>query len=108
MSGYSWRFIVGMVLLLTNQIVGWGGAALFTYLGRKTGRKIYFAYGTAIYAFSWAMLAAGVFLVGPEGVKLARQLMKSYGLEALVALAAILAGVIVYVRFKKKKTGAGA
>jgi hypothetical protein len=103
MHGYSWGFITGVILLLTNQIVGWGGVALCAYLGKRTARKAFFAYGTGLYACSWVMLIAGVVLAGPEGIMTLKKLLKSRSLEALLTLAVILAGVTLYACFKKKK-----
>jgi hypothetical protein len=102
MFGHSWKFIIGMTLLLTNQVVGWGGVALCAYAVKKTGKKCYYAYGTGIYALSWGMIVLGIVLAGPEGAALARQLLKTHGWQILIAVAIVILGVVFYVRNKKR------
>lgn len=104
MFGYSWKFIIGMLLLLTNQPVGWGGVAVCAYAAKRSGKKCYYAYGTVIYILSWGMVGLGVVLAGPEGVVIAKQIIKRYWWQLLTGGAIIIAGVVFYVRGKKKKT----
>ena len=103
MHGYSTKFIVGMTLLVTNYIVGWGGLIVFSYLGKKTKHKALFVAGTAVYALSWGMLALGVYLVGPEGVAMFKAIMRTYRWPAIAVIAVITAGTAVYFIGKKKQ-----
>ena len=62
------RFIIGVVLLFTNQPLGWGGMLIFNSLAVKYHKAIYSYIGFGIYAISWAILFLGVYLAGSEGV----------------------------------------
>ena len=105
MQGHSLGFIVGVVLLLTNQVVGWAGLIAGSYFARKTKEKKYYLIGKIIYAISWGMVFAGIYLAGPEGVKLVKDLFKAYTYQAigvLAVIAAFAAGYYFYgVRRKK-------
>ena len=54
--------IVGIILILINVPVGWGGALVCGYYGQKTGKKIFYVLSAIVYALSWVMLSLGVFL----------------------------------------------
>lgn len=84
------KFIIGMVLLFTNQIFGWGGIFLFSYLAKKTGKKFYYIIGGAVYAFSWGMLALGVYLAGPEGIRIVRKYIPDWLSIAVLIVVVIL------------------
>jgi hypothetical protein len=103
MHGHSTKFIIGMTLIVTNYIVGWGGLAVFAYLGKKSKSKILYIAGTAVYALSWGMLALGVYLVGPEGVAMSKVILKTYRWPAVAVIAVIAAVTVVYFINKKKK-----
>ncbi|MHB9154158.1 MAG: hypothetical protein ACYC5N_00530 [Endomicrobiales bacterium] len=102
MEGYSLQLILGMVLLLANPPVAWGGVALCAYLAKRTGKKIYYGFGTALYVVSWGMLALGAFLAGSEGVSLVKKVTRTYHLEVMAVDVILLIGVAFYV-FKKRK-----
>lgn len=73
----SLRFTIGMFFLLSNVPIGLTGVALCSYLALRMGdREFWFAVGAAIYGFTWIMLGAGVWLAGPEGIEIARQLQR--------------------------------
>ena len=75
MDKRSLKFWTGIILLTTNQFIGWGGVALCTVLALKTGdKKFWVTTGVVIYAVSWVMLLLGGVLAGPEGVALIKQL----------------------------------
>jgi len=103
MHGYSTKFIIGMTLIVTNYIVGWGGLAVFSYLGKKSKNKMLYIAGTAVYALSWGMLALGVYLVGPEGVAMSKTIIKTYRWPAIAVIAVIATGTVIYLIKKKKK-----
>ncbi|MCF7837136.1 MAG: hypothetical protein K9N49_00740 [Candidatus Marinimicrobia bacterium] len=70
------RFWWGMVLLLTNQPLGWGGLLVCGLLAVRTGRRFYYALGAGIYGFTWLMFGAGVLLAGPAGLAYSRTLLR--------------------------------
>ena len=92
-----------MVLLLTNQVVGWGGLIISAYLGKKTGKKAFYAAGTAVYAISWGMLALGAYLAGPEGIALVKGLFKKYMFGTISAAVIIVVGAAVFHILKRRK-----
>ena len=104
MQSYSLRFISGMVLLLTNNVVGWLGLIGGSYFGKKTGKKIFLAAGTGLYALSWGMLALGVYLAGPQGVELVKKLFKAYKWQAIIAGVIIVSALIVYHFTKRSRS----
>jgi hypothetical protein len=70
---HSLVFWFGVGLLAVNPIIGWGGAALCSYLAIKTKKKkMYAIMGTGIYALSWVLLLLGGWLAGPEGYVLVK------------------------------------
>ncbi len=106
MNDLSWRFIIGILLMVTNQPVGWGGIVYFTYLGKKTGKKIYYGIGTTLYALSWLMLCTGLLMTGPDGIVFARVLTNKYEMQSYI-LSTLLAvcGITIFLwRKRAKKT----
>ena len=63
------EIIIGIILILTNVPVGWGGALLCGYYGKKTGKKFFYVLSGSIYILSWGMLSLGVFLCGKQYAK---------------------------------------
>ena len=102
MHHVSAKFIAGMILLTTNQVIGWVGIGLCAYLAKKTKKKYWIAVGTGVYALSWGMVALGLVLAGKEGLDLSKSLLVKYGMW-LVPIALIIAAVIYYVKKRKKK-----
>jgi len=102
MHDFSVKFTIGMILLATNQAVGWGGIIYFAYLAKKTGKKIYIAAGTVIYIVSWGMLALGMMLAGPEGLALIKKLFAVYRWQSIGAIL-FIAVVAVYFKFLRPK-----
>jgi len=75
MGNHSIAFWFGVGLLAINPIIGWGGAALCSYLAIKTKRKRFYAIlGITVYSVSWALLLIGGWLAGPEGYILVKNL----------------------------------
>lgn len=98
--------LVGILLLFTNQLVGWAGVLLCAHLARKTKKNIFYASGTAIYALSWVMLGVGAILVGPEQINMVRNAMVAHQWATLSIFAVVLTGALWYAIRKKKKTRA--
>ncbi len=95
MDTSSPRFLIGMILLFTNQIFGWGGIIFFSYLAKKTSKKYFYALGTIVYIISLGMLALGAYLVEPAGLKLLRKYIPDWlglAVAAAVALFFVLRG----------------
>ncbi|MFH1238519.1 MAG: hypothetical protein V1653_00230 [bacterium] len=72
MPKHSLKFWIGVVFLIINIPLGYGGFALAFYLVAKTGNKSYLALGGIIYGLSWGLLFLGAYLAGPEGVTLVK------------------------------------
>jgi hypothetical protein len=68
----SFKFWIGIVLLVTNQPLGWGGMLIFNSLALRYHSAIYSYIGFGIYALSWGMLGLGFLLAGPEGYQLVK------------------------------------
>ncbi len=75
----SLRFKVGVFLLIVNTPIGYGGSALAAVIGLKTRHPAIGA-GVAlgIYILSWNMLGLGIWMAGPEGLKLVKDLRKRW------------------------------
>ena len=75
----SLRFKVGVFLLIVNTPIGYGGSALAAVIGLKTKHPAIGA-GAAlgIYILSWNMLGLGIWMAGPEGLKLVKDLRKRW------------------------------
>ena len=72
----SLRFYIGIILLTTNQPIGWAAMAACNAIAINK-QDIFFTYlGFAFYALTWGMLGLGVVLAGPEGVRFSRLLLK--------------------------------
>jgi uncharacterized membrane protein len=103
MFGYPLKFVLGIALLFTNQIVGLLGIGACAWLSQSTRRKKYYFLGIAIYIVSWLMLLAGAALAGPQGMSLAKEALSAYRIETGLVIAVILGvAAITYVRRKKK------
>ena len=64
----GFRFKLGLVLIVANWPVGFGGMTLALAWGHATGRdKLGAVVATVVYVFSWVMLGAGILLAGKEG-----------------------------------------
>ena len=74
--GFSIKFWLGMILLVTNQPLGWGGMFAFNALSINDRNLWYSLLGFGIYALSWGMMGLGVYLAGPEGVRYARSTLQ--------------------------------
>lgn len=68
-SQFTVRFKTGVALLILNVPLAYGGLAITAALAAITRSEIWLLIGGAIYVFSWLMLAAGMLLAGPEGLK---------------------------------------
>ena len=75
----SLRFKVGVFLLIVNTPIGYGGSVLAAVIGLKTRHPAIGA-GAAlgIYILSWNMLGLGIWMAGPEGLKLVKDLRKRW------------------------------
>lgn len=75
----SLRFKIGVLLLVVNTPIGYGGVALAAVIGLKTRHPaLGAALGVGIYILSWNMLGLGIWMAGPEGVKLVKDLHKKW------------------------------
>lgn len=75
MGKHSVIFWIGVGLLVVNTLVGWGGAAVCSFLALKTKRRrFYCLLGSIIYGISWLMLVVGGFMAGSEGYVLVKDI----------------------------------
>jgi len=74
--GFSLKFWIGIVLLLTNQPLGWGAIFIGNTISINKQDAFFSFLGMGIYALSWAFLGLGVLMAGPEGIKYSRNLFK--------------------------------
>ncbi len=73
---FSLKFYIGIILLTTNQPLGWGAMLICNTIAIDK-QNIFFTYlGFGFYALSWGMLGLGLLLAGPEGVRYSRLLLK--------------------------------
>ncbi len=73
---FTLRFYIGIILLTTNQPLGWGGVLICNAIAIDK-QNIFFTYlGFALYALSWGMLGLGILLAGPEGIRYSRLILK--------------------------------
>ena len=70
-------FKVGLIFLLINIPVGYGGFALGTSIYYATGKSYWLWIGSGAYAISWVLLGAGIALAGPAGVAYMKDFWKS-------------------------------
>jgi hypothetical protein len=111
MTHISVKFIAGALLLATNQLFGWCGAAICYKVGKQCGNSKYYALGTLLYAVSWGMLFLGLALAGPDGIALIKVYSRSYGWTLVLSVLAILLLITLYVlnyNRKKKKAAKAA
>ncbi|MEI8217982.1 MAG: hypothetical protein WCG51_02895 [Elusimicrobiota bacterium] len=102
MVTYTPQFIIGVILIVTNQLFGWGGIVVCEYFAHKTKKKIFHAAGIGIYAVSWGMFLLGTILAGPQGVALIKQLFARYGFITVAALVVI--AVVIWFLFRRKRS----
>jgi uncharacterized membrane protein (DUF485 family) len=75
----SLRFKIGVFFLVVNMPFGFGGGFLAAAIGVKKGQpKFGLVLGVGIYILSWIMLGLGIWMAGPEGVQLAKDLCKKW------------------------------
>ena len=67
--GLSLKFWIGIVLLLTNQPLGWGAMLIGNTISINKQDALFSYLGIGTYAFSWGMLGLGLLMAGPEGTK---------------------------------------
>lgn len=73
---FSLRFYIGIILLITNQPIGWAAMVACNAIAINK-HNIFFTYlGFGLYALTWGMLGLGVLLAGPEGIRYSRLLLK--------------------------------
>ena len=66
-------FRIGLVLLVANVPLGYGGIAAGVALAAATKNRIWLTVGFGLYALSWGMLGLGILLAGREGIEYLRE-----------------------------------
>lgn len=60
----------GIVLIVLSYVLGWPAVALFGGLATYfDDMRIVTIGGTSVYAFSWLLIPAGIYVGGPEAMK---------------------------------------
>ena len=73
---FSLKFWIGILLLITNQPLGWGAMLIGNTLSINKQDALFSYLGIGTYAFSWGMLGLGLLMAGPGGVKYSRSLIR--------------------------------
>jgi len=72
---FSLRFWIGIILLTTNQPLGWVALLVCSALAIDEHSEFIFFFGIALYALTWGMLGLGALLAGPEGLRYSHLLL---------------------------------
>ena len=75
-SQQNMRFWIGILLLVTNQPIGWVAMLVCNAIALKQQSVIFTYIGLGIYAFTWLLLLLGAWMAGPQGVVYAKQLVR--------------------------------
>ena len=86
------KIIIGIVLILTNVPVGWGGALICGYYGKKTSKKCFYVLSGIVYILSWGMLSLGVFLCGKQ---YAKHIIENYVTKYIIPIVVICLGIVL-------------
>jgi len=100
----SQKMIVGIILLVLNVPFGWIGAAICAYYGKKYNKKIYYFLSVFVYALSWLMLAAGIYLCGKDYAKIFFENYVSKYIYPVTIACLIIFGIIFVIKKIKKET----
>ena len=75
----SLRFKIGVFFLVVNVPLGYEGGVLLAVIGVAMGKPVFgLDLGVGIYILSWIMLGLGIWMAGPEGVQLLKDLRKKW------------------------------
>ncbi len=83
---FSFRFLIGVFLLILNYPVGWIGALVSGTLAVKTNNSVYYTWGAGLYGFSWIMFGVGALLTGSQGIRYSRQWIRKVWISVVSAL----------------------
>jgi len=104
---FSFKFWIGIILLVTNQPLGWGAMLLCSALAIRTKKKFFYFLGIGAYALSWGMLGLGFLLAGPEGIQYSRNLLKGLWMSSVgkvsIVFGAILLIILGYILLQRKQ-----
>ena len=73
---FSLKFLIGIILLIINQPLGWGAMLICNALTIEKHNVLFSFLGIGAYALSWGILGLGLLMAGPEGIKYSRSLLK--------------------------------
>lgn len=73
---FSLRFYIGILLLTTNQPLGWAALLICNTLAIAKQSFFFACLGFALYALTWVMMGLGAWLAGPEGVRYSHLILK--------------------------------
>ncbi|MCL2335713.1 MAG: hypothetical protein FWC57_06585 [Endomicrobia bacterium] len=94
--------LFGIILILINFPVGWIGLVWFAHLAKRSGRKIFYFVGLAIYVVSWILMLAGVLFCGKAYADAVFH--KYYVIIIAITLASIVSLIFMQRYFAKKNS----
>ena len=69
---YRFYTLVGLLVVLLNVPLGWGGAAFFSLMALYYEKPFFYKIAGVCYAISWIMLGAGIVMAGRDTVRVFR------------------------------------
>ena len=66
---YRFYTLVGLLFVLLNVPLGWGGAALFSLIAAYQQKPFFYKIAGGCYVISWVMLGLGIVLAGRDTVR---------------------------------------
>jgi len=98
------KTIIGILFLVLNIPFGWFGAALCVYLGKKYNKKFYYFLSVIVYALSWLMLVAGIYLCGKDYAKtIFENYVSKYIYPISISCLVIIALIYIINKVRKNK-----
>ena len=107
MNSLTWEFNLGLILLMTNSLIGWSGILVGIYLAKKTQKEYFITIGILIYILSWAMLALGIVLAGPEGLRISKHIFYKYGWSGVLIILIMIWACINIWKMKNPRRSPG-
>ncbi len=66
---YGFFTLLGLLFVLLNVPLGWGGAALFSLIAARQDKPVFYKAAGICYVASWIMLGLGIVMAGRDTVR---------------------------------------